>query len=130
MVLNCFLTMYSHFEECLGVTCDLFSDEMPEKGSSGLDRFKKHFKDKHNVNLSDGPHWSFLRDCAKVRNILLHAGGNVTLLCNSNEAHDLLKRNKGCLDTENARLFPQEELLVRFSRAIADFTDWLIDQTK
>ncbi len=130
MMTNCFLMMYSHFEECLGNTCDLVSNKMPESQKSGLDRFKEHFKTEHKVNLPDGPHWPFLRDCEKARHVLLHAGGNITLARDPGQVDEIIKRNRDCFETQNKRLVPRETLLVEFSQAIADFTEWLIDQTK
>ena len=130
MMINCFLTMYSHFEECLGVTCKLCSKKMPENRRSGLERFKQHFETEHDLKLSDGPHWSFLADCAKVRDVLLHAAGNVTLTRDRKKVDDLIRRNQEYFGTENSRIVPKEQLLARFCEAIPDFTEWLTDQVK
>ena len=130
MMINCFLTMYSHFEECLGVMCKRFSKKMTENGKSGLERFKQHFKVEHDVKLSEGPHWVFLCDCAKARNVLLHAGGNLTLARDRKKVEKLIKGNQECFAEENSRVVPREQLLVRFSEAIADFTEWLTEKVK
>lgn len=128
MVANCFLMMYSHFEECLGVTCKSFSRAMPEPGRSGLDRFKAHFAGQHDIKLSDGPQWSFVCDCGYARNVLLHVGGNIALADDTKKVQDLIRRNKDCFVDRNSRITPTEQLLVKFSDVIADFTEWLVDQ--
>jgi hypothetical protein len=130
MIINNFLTMYSHFEECLGVTCQLFSGKMPENKRSGLERFRQHFESEHDVKLSSGPSWSFVCDCAKARHVLLHAAGNVTLARDKKKVEDLIKRNHDYYTTENSRIVPRERLLVKFSEAISEFTEWLTDQVK
>ena len=130
MIINSFLTMYSHFEECLSVTCQLFSGKTPENSGSGLGRFRKHFESVHDVKLSGGPSWSFVCDCAKARNVLLHAGGNVTLARDRKNVEDLIKRNQDYFAQENSRIVPKEQLLVKFSEAIPDFTEWLTDQVE
>ncbi|MBU4198991.1 MAG: hypothetical protein KKG09_03320 [Verrucomicrobia bacterium] len=128
MIVNCFLTMYSHFEECLGVTCHLCSKTMPQNKRSGLIRFKEHFEREHSVNVSQGLQWTFLRDCEKARDVLLHAAGNITLARNRQKVEDLPKRNPTLFGIDNSRIFPKEDLLVRFSHAIPEFIDWLTDQ--
>lgn len=130
MMINCFLTMYSHFEECLANTCNFFSKNMPESRRSGLERFKDHFKKEHCVKLADGPHWCFLCDCGKARNVLLHAAGNITLTRDRQEVEDLVKRNTVYFGIENSRIVPKEQLLMKFFKAIPDFTKWLTDQVK
>jgi hypothetical protein len=131
MIINTFLMMYSHLEEFLGVTCKLLSKKMPENKRSGLDRFKEHFEAKHSLKLSDSPHWSFLRDCAKVRDLILHAAGNVTLARGGRQQYDkIVKQNKNHFTIANSRLVPKEVLLTKFSKAVREFTEWLTDQVK
>lgn len=128
MIINCFLNMYSHFEECLGVTCRLCSKKMPHSKCSGLTRFKKYYEQEHKLKLSKGPLWGFLRDCETARDILLHAAGNISLARPRKEAEDLPKRNPTLFAIENSRIVPKEELLTRFAKAIPEFIDWLTDQ--
>lgn len=130
MINNCFLTMYSHFEECLGVTCRLCSKTMPKNKWSGLSRFNKHFETEHLVKFSQGPQWAFLCDCEKARDLLLHAAGNITLARNRQVIEDLPKRNPALFGIDNSRIVLKENFLIRFSQAILEFVDWLTDQIK
>lgn len=128
MIINCFLTMYSHFEECLGGTCLQFSTKMPKNRRSGLERFKEHFEMEHDLKLARGPHWPFVCDCASTRDVLLHTGGNVALARDKKKVEDLIRRNSSYLAKENSRLILKEQLLVCFSEKISEFTEWVVDQ--
>lgn len=128
MIINCFLTMYSHFEECLAVTYRLSPKKRPHSHRSGLIRFNELFEEEYMLKLSGGPQWEFLRDCEKARDIILHAAGNISLARNRKEAEDLPKRNPTLFAIENSRIVLKEELLTRFAKAIPEFIDWLTDQ--
>ncbi len=128
MMISCFLTMYSHLEECLGVASRLFSEKKLVSKKSGLDRFREFFEAELKVKLTEGPYWSFILDCEKARNVLLHAGGNIALARNRKKTEDLVKRNKDCFSIEDSRIVPKEQLLVKFSKAISDFAEWLTDK--
>lgn len=129
MITNSFLMIYSHFEEWLGVICRTSSAKRPESKRSGLDRFVEYFEKVHSIKLPDGPHWERLRDSARVRDILLHAGGNVSLArSGKQEYEELVRRNKDRFEIDNSRLVPKEAHLAKFVEEVADFTEWLTDQ--
>ena len=91
--------------------------------------FSTIFEKEHSIRLSDGPHWQEIRESAKVRDLLLHAGGNVTLGRNGKQEYeDLVCRNKARFDIDNSRLLPKEAHLTKFVEEVADFTGWLEDQ--
>lgn len=129
MITNSFLMIYSHFEEWLGVICRTSSTEMPERWRSGLERFKDRFETEHSIKLSNGPRWGQLRVSEKARDILLHAGGNISLARGGRQmCEQLVSRNKDRFEIDNSRLVPKEAHLAKFVEEVADFTEWLTDK--
>ena len=129
MITNSFLMIYSHFEEWLGVLCRTSSAEIAHSKRSGLERFKERFEKEHSIKLSNGPRWGQLRESEKVRDILLHAGGNVSLARNGKqEIEELVRRKKDRFEIDNSRLVPKEAHLAKFVEEVANFTEWLADQ--
>ncbi|MGK7344233.1 MAG: hypothetical protein ACNS63_00285 [Candidatus Nitrospinota bacterium M3_3B_026] len=132
LVGNTFLMMYSHLEEHLALMRNMYVKQDSQSKKSGLDRFKNDFKD--SVNLGDGPHWQFFKDCEKIRHALLHAGGNITLMQN-NKLAGIIKKygNKyfDCVEKKPARrLILKEKLLDDFSSASEKFIEWLLEEVK
>ena len=128
MIINAFLVMYSHLEECLAVTSRILVKGMPTSNRIGLERFKEDFRTRCSVSLADGPRWAFLQDCSQIRNILLHAAGNITLVRDRRKVDPVIERNPQHVAVCNSRLILHEQMLVDFSNAIPDFLDWLTDQ--
>jgi hypothetical protein len=128
MIINAFLVMYSHLEECLAVTFRILIKGAPVSKKTGLTRFREDFRDRCSVNLTDGPCWAFLQDCSQIRNTLLHAAGNVTLVRDSRKIDPVIKRNPKYVAIGNNRLVLHEQILVDFCNAIPDFLDWLTDE--
>ncbi|MBW2098679.1 MAG: hypothetical protein JRG77_07735 [Deltaproteobacteria bacterium] len=128
MIINAFLLIYSHLEECLAVTFRLFIKGSPVSKKTGLERFKEDFRDRCSVNLTNGPRWAFLQDCSQIRSTLLHTAGNITLFRNRRKIDPVIKRNPKHVAVCNNRLVLHEQMLVDFSNAIPDFLNWLTDE--
>jgi len=129
MIINAFLMMYSHFEECLTVTLRILVKSSSVKGNkTGLEGFKEKFRERCALRLTDGPRWAFLQDCSKIRNALLHAAGNISLLPEGKklELESVINSNHH-VDVANKRLVLHEQILEYFRNVIADFVDWLTD---
>jgi hypothetical protein len=127
MIINAFLIMYSHFEECLAVTLRVLVKGHSVSKKPGLDRFKGEYRERCAINLADGPSWAFLQDCSEIRNTLLHAAGNITLVRDRRILDPVIKRNAQYVDVENKRLVLYEQILVDFSNVIIGFSNWLTD---
>ena len=125
MIINTFLVMYSHLEECLAVTSRILVKGAPASTKFGLERFKEDFRTRCSVNLAEGPRWQFMQDCSQLRNTLLHAAGNITLVRDKRKIEPVIGRNPQYVAVGNNRLVLHEQILVDFSNAIPDFLDWL-----
>lgn len=125
MIINCFLMMYAHLEECLAVTFRLFTKEESETKGSGLDRFKKPFQTKYSIRISEAPQWLFLQDCSLLRHVLLHAAGNITLARDKKKIESIIKKNSHLVRISSSRIVLQEQLLNEFSSALVDFFGWV-----
>ena len=128
MIINAFLLMYSHLEECLAVTLSIFVKGPPVSMKTGLDRFKEEFQKRCSVTLTEGPRWAFLQDCSQLRNTLLHAAGNITLVRDKGRLDPVIKRNSKYVDVANKRLVLHEQILSEFSDTIPVFLDWLTNE--
>jgi hypothetical protein len=129
MVLNAFLMMYSHLEECLSLRLKSPSTNLRVSMISGLEGFKDGFKDRYSVSLAQAPQWLFLNDCSQFRHALLHAAGNINL-ANGRKLNPAMKRNPCLIQIKNKRLVLREQLLPKFAEAIPAFVEWVAEKIK
>jgi hypothetical protein len=127
IIINTFLMMYSHLEECLAL--NLRAPVTTLRTLTGLDGFKREFKSRYSINLAQAPHWAFLKDCSQLRNTLLHVAGNMTL-ADGRKLNPVMKRNRRYVHLKNRRLVLREELLRKLGVVIPAFVDWLDDKTR
>jgi hypothetical protein len=127
MIINAFLMMYSHFEECLAVTLRILVKAPFVSNKTGLEGFKEKFHEGCGIKLAEGPRWVFIQDCSQIRHALLHASGNISLVRNRAKLDTIIKRNRQYVHLGNMRLVLHEQILVDLSNVIPDFLDWLTD---
>lgn len=130
MIINCFLMMHAHLEECFAVTFQLFPSGTAGTEGTGLNRFKSAFLSKYSIQITQGPRWPFLQDCAQIRDVLLHAAGNITLVKDRDKIDPVVKRNPTLVTLSKHRIFLRPEILKEYSSAISDFVDWLTEEIK
>jgi hypothetical protein len=128
MIINTFLLMYSHLEECLAVAFRILVEDGPATSRrTGLERFMENFRERCSVRLAEGPKWAYLQDCSRIRSTLLHAAGNITLVRDRQRIDSVIKRNPEYVAVDNDRLIVREKMLVDFYAIVPDFLDWLAD---
>lgn len=132
LIHNSFLMIHSQLEETLAIILRYFSTEQAvciEKEvckKSDITRFKDSFLKNHGIKLNDFHKWSFLVDCSKVRNLLLHANGNVFLAKNQETIVETCKRLGSNVEIRNSQIVIQEQLLQKFADALAEITEFIL----
>lgn len=90
---NIFLMLFSLIEELLSSAYELCWEQDINSDGFGIKRFKAAYR-KIDIDLTSITSWEFLTTSQKIRNVLLHANGNIALCSNSDEIYEILEDNK------------------------------------
>ncbi|MBI5101483.1 MAG: hypothetical protein HZB33_06585 [Nitrospirae bacterium] len=125
MIINCYLMMYAHFEECLAVAFRLFPKGEYVTNGAGLNRFNEAFLNKYSIRITEAPSWPFLNDCSQLRNVLLHAAGNITLVRDKKKIDTIISRHSNLVRLSSSRINLEGQILNEFSKALSEFVEWV-----
>lgn len=127
LINNCFLMIHSHTEESLSITLRSFDAGKTSCHGSDIGRFKNPFQENHGLIICNFPKWNFLLDCSKIRHIILHANGNISLAREPDDVKQTCKRlGLDNIQIRNSQIVLQEIILQKFASAVADVTDWIL----
>ncbi len=127
LIRNCFLMIHPHMEEAFATLLRPLGAGRTACEDSGIARFKKSFKE-HQIKICDAPKWSFLMDCSKLRNLILHANGNVSFAKDPNDARKTCRRLGANVKIRKSQIVLQEGILQEFAEAVAETTDWILQE--
>jgi len=126
LIINCFLLIYSHLEEALSRTLREFGNSKTVYKSSGIDRFKKPFIEEFNLRICDFPKWNFIVNCSKIRNVILHANGNLSLTRDTDEVRKACSDLGTNVEIRRAKIVLHEGLLQEFYDAVEDMIEFAL----
>lgn len=127
LIRNCFLMIHSHLEEALATLLLPLGAGRTACKDSGITRFKEPFE-KHQIRICEAPKWSFLMNCSKVRHLILHANGNVSLAKDPNGERKTCRRLGANVKIRKSQIVLQEGILQEFAGAVAETTDWILQE--
>ena len=113
-----FFLMYAHAEEWFFHVWKTYARSCqlePREGS--IQRFKPVLK-MLGIDLSKDSNWQFLCDAEKIRECLLHANGQVSLMRRPQEISRISHRRKNMLEIANDRLRIGGQFLNHFQDAV------------
>jgi len=114
---NVFLMLFSHLEEWLEHARRTFSPNVPKRErASSIGRFSPVLQDL-GIDLGKNKNWSFLADCAYVRDCLLHANGRVSMSKQKDKLKSYIKGKTSGVILENDRIKINGGLVQRLSSA-------------
>tara|TARA_R110002096_G_scaffold166322_2_gene335556 strand:- start:677 stop:1186 length:510 start_codon:yes stop_codon:yes gene_type:complete len=119
---NTFLMLFSHLEEWLFHVHKSFASCIDVTNSRGNIRRYGDVLDHLGVDRSKAT-WSFLCDCADVRDCLLHANGRVSLAKNADRLKTITERTDWHVSVDSDRLRIGGKFVLKLQRAIGDLFD-------
>jgi len=121
------LMIFGHLEECLDLKCsDMGKLASRDKNKSGVDRYKTFLVEELRIDLGNNSEYSYIKDCQKIRNLLIHSAGRVYAhMDNFQELQKLIKRNSKYFVTKNGRVSITSEGLQKLNLSVASFTEMI-----
>jgi hypothetical protein len=128
---NVFLMLYSHLEEWLENLRGSFTPEIlkDQNGVSSIGRFRPVVK-AAGIDLGKSAEWSFLANCAYVRDCLLHANGRLSMVKKKNELEAYIKSPSSGILLESDRIKIQGELVQKLSKATESLVEEILSSVK
>ena len=127
---NVFLMLFSHLEEWLENFRGSFTPKISKdaRGSS-IGRFGPVVK-AAGIDLGNNREWPFLKNCAYVRDCLLHANSRLSMAKKNDKLNAYIKSESSGILLENDRIQIQGELVQKLSKATESLVEEILSSVK
>jgi hypothetical protein len=106
----------SNFEEISTLVCR--ETQVDIDVNSSIDRFKKGWSRKLGKPLGKVAGWAILKEASKIRHVILHSGGRISLNRNPEEIRKIIRKEK--LKENQDKVYATEKYLNKVRDAIFD----------
>jgi hypothetical protein len=128
-----FISIYSFFEYQLLKQCTN-KEILSSIKDKGIDKGKEYFKKVFGIHSPfQSENWKFIKDCNKIRNVIVHNGGNMDTILDENkqqEIRNIISRVPGLNISKHGNILIENEFCKRFYEAVRDLLIDLYNEKK